>query len=381
MAMADDGGNPPTVDPPHPTGKALVDRLRGWLPSFDQASLAQRAPAIIAVLVLGALALWLIDPFDGPGEAETDQVAQAWNRTIGRLGIEAVYPPQEDMFVGDIYLSLKLTATGEKYAPPPDSTVFAGRGIKIGRAKREDLAQSFEKRPYRFRDVPPPPTTPPPNAAERPAVMTEAIVPQEPAGNEIDAYLTAFPGLSIKHYVETDASWWQVALGRRTGETEEISIPSPETYSIQAYRAFKLLLAFCSENQENLCRDDNARALMAISFGDEINEMKDSEYIYEPYVSLVRQVFVTRKIEISRYRGDSLTARASRQQAEESAEDKSKGEGGTSSTGTANDRLVHEGRYSTRLNLDQTFARPVTFGFRRIALTVKPAPQAASPTK
>ncbi|WP_320202098.1 hypothetical protein RMR16_024375 (plasmid) [Agrobacterium sp. rho-13.3] len=377
---------PPPVNPPQPPADppaaakpdTLLEDILAMVPVVDRAALFRWTPTIAAIVVAVA-AYWLIDPFRSPEENETDQVARAWNRTIGRLGIEAVYPPQEDMFVGDIYLSLKLTETGQKHGPVPNSVVFAGRGIKIGRASGDTLAASYEKRPYEFRDAARQTNPPPPDPKVLVPVLTETIVMAAPAGGEIEPYLTAFPGLSIKHFVETEAAWWQVALGRKAGETEEISIPSPETYSIQAQAGLELLLAFCRESPKKLCRETTARALLAVSFGEEVNETKNGTYIYEPYVSLIRQVFVTRKIEINRYRGDSLKVDLSTQETE--GENTPSQGNAAPSPGGANNQVSHDERFSTRMKMDQVFARPVAFGFRRVALTAKDPPQPARPSK
>ncbi|MGO8565328.1 hypothetical protein ACC743_38815, partial [Rhizobium ruizarguesonis] len=43
------------------------------------------------------------------GAAVDDSVPKSWNTAIERLGITPLYPPQEDVFVGDVLLALRVS--------------------------------------------------------------------------------------------------------------------------------------------------------------------------------------------------------------------------------------------------------------------------------
>ena len=71
--------------------KALAD----WLDKHLMTLVTGVAVAGIAVLALRP----------GPPDPTGDDVAKAWNDSIARLGIQPVYPPEEDLVVGDIWVS------------------------------------------------------------------------------------------------------------------------------------------------------------------------------------------------------------------------------------------------------------------------------------
>lgn len=71
----------------------------------DYSTMPPRKLRITIILLFGIFVLaviFLVRPFEAPTENDSDNVAIAWNRTMSRLGMESVYPPQEDVFVGDV---------------------------------------------------------------------------------------------------------------------------------------------------------------------------------------------------------------------------------------------------------------------------------------
>src|SRR3954447_8722369 len=60
----------------------------------------------LGIAVTCGLVLWLA----GPSYDSTETVARAWNRTISKLDIEPLFPPQEDTYVGDVFV---IVANGE----------------------------------------------------------------------------------------------------------------------------------------------------------------------------------------------------------------------------------------------------------------------------
>jgi hypothetical protein len=83
--------------PPQPVS-AWVSRRWRWL---------YAAVAVIAatfLIVVGVRWLASDDPQQG-ADTDTDVEAQ-WDSTIHRLGIEPIYPPQEDLVVGDVLVTV-----------------------------------------------------------------------------------------------------------------------------------------------------------------------------------------------------------------------------------------------------------------------------------
>ena len=104
-----------------------------------------------AVVVFAAassvLVAWL-----GP-ELSNTHVIEEWNATISKLGIDPVFPPEEDVAVGDIYAVLDDSEDGQ-----PSRTALALRSIKL---THQDLTSNIEnayKGSYLFPNTKPRPT-------------------------------------------------------------------------------------------------------------------------------------------------------------------------------------------------------------------------------
>lgn len=335
-------------------------------------------PAIIFVIS----AFSLIRPFDLPSESATDDVGDIWNRSIARLGIDPVYPPQEDMYVGDIYLTL---AVRDGAAIPPTAgskTTFSGKWVTIGRA---DILKTFRQRPFEFSKR----AGAAGSASEVPAIVSTSSPQQSDtpasskASSAVDLYLTAFPGVDIKSQTKSEASWWQLTLGRKEAETEDISIPAVETYSIPETEAILALAKFCtSKNTADYCTDSVARKILGYTFGKDAYLKDDRGYIYDISVIIIRQVFVTQRLISQRYRGDGLSgelASAGDDEQKPAADSTTGGQTTTRNPGEQNGRYAvrHQDGFSSRVKFDQSFARPIVFGFRRVSFAIPalPTPQ------
>ncbi|WP_353645106.1 hypothetical protein [Mesorhizobium sp. WSM2239] len=80
-------------------------KLQGFATTFGPAVVSKSA-LIVGLMIFGLVVFFLVKPFDSPRELPDDNAAVAWNAAIERLGIQPLYPPQEDFFVGDIYVTL-----------------------------------------------------------------------------------------------------------------------------------------------------------------------------------------------------------------------------------------------------------------------------------
>jgi len=350
-----------------------ADRLRAML-AWARVLLSKiRLPS--ATFIAGAggaiafciVALFLVRAFDQPTAQTDDNVALAWNQAIGRLWIEPVYPPQEDLFVGDVYLNLRPTKEGIALPDGQTGNVFAGRGIRIDRI---NLLPSLSTRPFKFKrqTASLADTT---KAAESPA--EKPAMPALRKADEIELYATAFPGISIKHFIETNASWLDLAIGRRSAETEEIVISSVETYSAAAPESTRQLLLYCSEPATaHFCQDQFARTLLAYSFGPDVNRTINGQYAYEITVTLVRQVFLTTDLTTARYRGDALNVGYApiESQAASSANDAATKDATPPISTKTEASGDFQNRYSSHMTMKQKFRQPVAFGFRSVSVSV-----------
>ncbi|MFP3711255.1 hypothetical protein SB783_45540, partial [Paraburkholderia sp. SIMBA_009] len=69
---------------------------------------------LAAGIVIGSAGLFFLM---GETDVTDDYLPKRWNESIRRLGIEPVYPPQEDIYVGDIIA--EVVDSGHKFKSLP----------------------------------------------------------------------------------------------------------------------------------------------------------------------------------------------------------------------------------------------------------------------
>jgi hypothetical protein len=220
------------------------------------------------------------------------------------MGINPVYPPQEDLHVGDIFAVIKQSDNDY-----PTSVVFGDHAIKLWHV---DMRAALEAG---YNAVPVFPRT-----KERPLHEDDSIWDQneseklfEPGGKKTLSLL-AFPAFSIQHSRSATAgastgsgmwSWFSGGFGitRNDEDTEQLSFPAPETYGVNSVQAQRALFSFCDDQRTKLfCTDTAVRNMLSMVVGDEIwrnqldPETKQLRYVSQVELMLVKQVFLTRSI-------------------------------------------------------------------------------------
>ncbi|MQW42548.1 hypothetical protein GHK68_09410 [Sinorhizobium meliloti] len=318
------------------------------------------------------LAILIVRPWEPPGEIGSDNTAVAWNTAIERLGIAPLYPPQEDFFVGDVYVTLgdpmnEIAGRQVKYP----SNVYKGRGIKIGHI---DMRESIKTGAPKFRFAQTKLTDGAPNQDHGRSAIPLASDPD----SEINLSLVGFPAITIRNHVRAEAGLWGYLAGRKTGLTEEITIPYAESYGGSVVDGLLALDKFCSdEATAGFCQDKIARKMLSHVFGSDVNAVHDNNYVFTINLSLVTQVYLTRELKIERYRGDSLSLDA------ENPDSRSNTESGPTTGSSPNEASVtmqqpteerpviqYNELFSNRLRLSQVFRRPVAFGFRKVSFVL-----------
>jgi hypothetical protein len=250
---------------------------------------------VLGLIVAGFLAVtffslrWAF----GPVEPQKSVAAQ-WNEAIGRLGIEPVYPPQEDLAVGDIFALVTSDALEDIHQEP-----LAGRAIKLWHV---DLTQDIEdtyKIMYRFPDTKDGAILSPPETAfkigELRTDLPIAIFPAFTIANiktagSSGALSTMFEGL-----------WGGTASSNASAE---IKISAAETYGIPALIAETRLYEFCKDYAKApVCTDQGLRRQLSMVVGSKINEkIKDEKTGKESLrlsveLALISRVYLARTIE------------------------------------------------------------------------------------
>ncbi len=314
-----------------------------------------------------------------PGPAATDptgdDVAKAWNDSIARLGIQPVYPPEEDVVVGDVWVSV---------AGAPQDIPLLGKSVRIAHIDvRKDILASSRNQPV-FGETAAVGT----GGEYRRLDRKEASVA---ADNQITLSLAAFPGITISHAARAKGGL-RTRVGvfgaaREDQQIEEIRIPVAETYGISSAEAFGHLDDWCNAPAtKDFCTDEAARKILEFVVGPAVlAKLPDGSYACQLQVSLITRVFLMREIQQRRLIADSRAAALNALAVPE----KPAAAPAPADTGTAppvppapsgNDPTLSADR-SDRLEsgIRQVFQRPLVFGFRAVNFALMPAP--AKPAK
>ncbi|WP_146618867.1 hypothetical protein [Rhodoplanes elegans] len=246
---------------------AWGQRIKGFLQSLLQFKAAAFALASIAgFLLMIIFVLWWVNGASNPSNEES--VAKQWNSAIAKLGLDPIYPPQEDIAVGDIFLILTDDALGEKA-----SETLQGRSLKIWHVDLSADLKTAYKQTFIF-----------PETAPRPKGNDE-IWPQTVAQTSIFDLPTdrrhlpilILPDFTVAHVRRASgAVGFGAKLLNLVGVTDseenrtiEIRIPSAETYGVSAIVANSYLNEFCSNPRSRpICTEEGARGFMSTLVGD-----------------------------------------------------------------------------------------------------------------
>jgi hypothetical protein len=343
-----------------------------------------------AVLLVILFIIIVIRPFSAPPEVTEEDVASAWNRSIARLGILPVFPPSEDIYVGDL---LAVVADSEE-------TPLLGKALRIAHLDLRKEVQEADKGVPVFSST-----------AE--LIGTNKIRYQDnkeiinPSSDErISLKLAAFPGITITHAVRSvgsfDWSLWRSVAGRRFQEVEQIRIPNAESYGAPAATALIRLDDWCADKQTRIyCSDQFVRRVLAYAVSDRVlatrKEGYEERYIARLQLRLVTRVYLTREIEHRRFLADangalielsvgpsqspSKTSNGANDGENDSASERDRAtiEAMRQETAEAVSGRLPSAKGSTfradqrDLAIHETFQRPIAIGYRAVTVELPPA--------
>lgn len=344
--------------------------------------IAATTAACVFAAIVGYLLFRWVQPI-----SEEKSVAQQWNEAIARLGIEPVYPPQEDISVGDVFVILTEDVLGNV-----EKEALAGRALKVWHI---DLTAKLEKaysEIYRF-----PETTDPPIEGKPWKFAPAEGTVFKSAAPRADLPLVLFPGFTITSTRSADlgASGPQGFLktafgGSASSESKtEVKIAAAETYGLPSLVSEAALDRFCSDAVFGvICTDAGARKQMSIVVGNKIYDgAKDpttgkSRPRFSVEIALVTRVFLARSIRttIRRAGGTNATASATdgdaispvdvlKDAGTTPAEGAPAGTGkSTAANASASPGVVTSLQFanSSVISTVETLQRPVAFGFRSV---------------
>jgi hypothetical protein len=306
------------VSTPEPAAPSIAEPYDRPAPSPPESRAAARhwlrwsAGAGAAVLVFAAAAVGIARFTKAPAiPADTNSIIDEWRATMQRIGLDPVYPPQEDVFVGDVY----VVVTWDN--DMPQKSPLVGKSVNVARIDMNKALQQAYRSGYTFPD-----STARPQAEGAPWLQQAAPGSIFESGAERkNLPLVLLPGFTIARARQASAGGgWLTsafsALGAVEGEgqsTVELKIPYAETYGVPSLVASQYLDDFCKDPaSRGVCTHQGARNELLSNVGSEVTdrvkcpgpaatapclEEEKRPYRLDVEIVLINRVYMTRSIE------------------------------------------------------------------------------------
>jgi hypothetical protein len=281
--------------------------------------LNQRALVVggfVAVAILGFFAVrWLAEPAEGQS---TKSLSAAWGEAIQKFGIEPVFPPEEDLAVGDVLaviiqdndpLPEKRTDSQSLEADAIDfRTPFLKRSVKLAHVDvRQELEDAYAMLSIfpavvnvQMSDKPPadPAVKLPPQLSVVRAFTKEVLQSHLPlaafASLKTAANSNAAGGLS--------ANQGSASFGASNQGYEEFHLSDVSTYGLPSARALEQLNKYCANQRtKDDCQEATVRRHLQPLIGDRIftkylNPQGNEFNAVEVGIVIVSRVYLARSI-------------------------------------------------------------------------------------
>jgi hypothetical protein len=333
---------------------------------------------VVGCLAMASYFVWPTRPMEP--EVTADTLAKSWSDSIAKLGLLPVFPPEEDLHVGDVWAVIAEA----------DEKPLLGRGVRIAHIDlRDEMAEETLRQPLFEKTV-----LQSGESGFRDHGDQEEGTPDPK--RRIRVSLAAFPGLTITHGQraagEARTVWGWLGLSREQIEVEQLRIPVAETYGVSARVAARELALWCGREETRLfCSDAYLRRIVGLTVGDVVLTVKDGAYPVKLKLQLVNRVFMARRIEHRRGNemslgaggGQGLALPAPTQNPAPAADPAiaaspearlARATGAVAPTGLTPGVGVQYGQIATNgISLTEVFRRPVVFGFRAISVAIPPS--------
>jgi hypothetical protein len=356
-----------------------IKQLRGW-PGNNWAVVAKYVAVVLVAVVGTSLVLtnFFVRPQDFDVQAE-------WTNAISRLGIEPTFPPEEDIYVGDVFavvsgynpdLLALLASDQRKQLETLTRRSPLGRAIKVYSLPMSAVLDEYYGSTPLFSV-----TTRKPEKDDLPWTRTEQTGGVfEPNKKRGVLALAAFPDFTIRQSKAAAGSlgvFGSFLGGAWSGDDLiEVKIPLAETYGVPSLVAIALFDKLCVGILVNLCNDTAIREQLTHVAGDLVERWQADpktnklKYLLDVELVFVSRVYLARAIEERRVSGVQSNANVAvrksekpadttddKKPADQALQSNSAGPGGETRSEYLSDNSVV---------LKRTFERPVVIGYRAV---------------
>ena len=272
--------------------KGLWQNVRPWL----------WRPTTVALLIL--ISLIVVRPFaPPPSDPSAYEIQEQWNDSISRLGIEPVFPPEEEFYVGDIWAVVSGAA----------DKAFLRKAVRIGNVDMRSFIRAKNGAVPVFAET----------SIGKPGdeLTLQNNKEIDPRTDDKHIFLTvvAFPGVSITHVTKASTflglNIGSTAAERNGLQIEETKIPYAETYGVSTSIAVGALDEWCNSSlTKNHCTYQFAKSMLSFALGSKLLEMEKDHTIgsvgdpkrIEINIVMITRVFMTRELDTRRVTSSSL---------------------------------------------------------------------------
>jgi hypothetical protein len=277
-------------------------------------------PTAGAILVVSFFLVRYLVGDTGLNESAQTSVEESWNARISSLRVIPIFPPEEDIAVGDIFATVIADDDPDSSIPESDRKVrrsFIGRSVKLAHVPGviNELEKAYEPIPV-F-----------PSSGE---VRDRVIRKFKDGVSQSNLPRAAFPRLKIEGI---DTAGAGILAGNSGGvsysaskkQYAEFELSDVRTYGFPIVLAGDLLKKYCTETTNDVCIDRTARKHLKRIIGERTliekegraaprtwwmdecftNKQGDYEYSLKVEIAMVYRVYLTNSIRDLRRSGRS----------------------------------------------------------------------------
>ena len=227
--------------------------------------------AVSLVFIAGAITALL---WARAATALPQSVEEKWNVAVRQLGVEPVYPPEEDIEVGDVFAIVSYDSLPENGVI---DSPLANHAVRLWRIDLSAAVNDNYKNTYVFSHLA--------DAELAEKNRDESVSASEDLifklrEHRSDLPIVTFPKFRISdnrsaHFglIDNILSKFSAMVDLTSNVETEVSITKTETYGVPYLVAENALINFCEEDFPSACQEDAVRKVLSTRIGPQIYDI------------------------------------------------------------------------------------------------------------